>query len=48
MSDYLWYNYIDCVCTCQNEAGKDELEQINLGTCQDRSLQLSQALNHEL
>lgn len=17
MSDYLWYNYIDCVCTCQ-------------------------------
>lgn len=31
-----------------NEAGKDELEEINLGTCYDSSLLFSQVLNHEL
>lgn len=31
-----------------NEAGKDELEEINLETCYDSSLLFSQILNHEL
>lgn len=31
-----------------NEAGKDELEEINLGVCCDSSLLFSQVLNLEL